>query len=74
MAFSAISVRYNEISKHDIIIACVLQATFSAQLMRFHRLQDYGSHGIRQEQRGTEYLQLCAVNSDLDFIYSSSML
>ena len=35
--------------------------------MLLHRLQDHGSHRIWQEQRGTEYLQLCAVNSDLDF-------
>ena len=30
MAFDAINVRLNEISKHDIIIACVLKATVSA--------------------------------------------
>ena len=63
MAFSAIAVRYNEISKHDIVIACVLKATIPAQLIL---LQDYGSHRIWQEQRGAEYLLLCAVNSNLD--------
>ena len=62
-SFNAIACRYNEISKHDIVIAYVLKATISAQLI-VSRIM--GPTGSGKSNVGHKYLQLYTVNSRLD--------
>jgi len=64
-SFNAVACRYNEISKHDIVIVCVLKATISAQLMPlFSRIM--GPTGSGKSNVSHKYLQLWTVNSHLD--------